>query len=75
MLRTVSDTSTLWESVSPAELLGLPAELDKGDRLLREQLLSLRMLVQPGRVKGRSLSAIHNTGRPSVVTTELYATH
>ena len=37
MLRTVSDTPTLWESVLPAELLGLPAELDKGDRLLREQ--------------------------------------
>jgi len=56
VLRTVSDTPTLWESVLPAELLGLPAELDKVDRLLLEQLLSLRMLVQPSRVKGRSLS-------------------
>jgi len=34
MLRTVSEQSTLWESVLPAEVLRMPAELEAVDRLL-----------------------------------------
>jgi len=34
MLRTVSDEQTLWESILPAAVLGMPAELERVDRLL-----------------------------------------
>ena len=34
MLRTVGDQATLWESVLPAQALGMPAELQRVDRLL-----------------------------------------
>ncbi len=34
MLRTVNDQPTLWDSILPAELLGLPAELARVDALL-----------------------------------------
>ena len=34
MFRTVGDQPTLWESVLPPELLGLPAELARVDALL-----------------------------------------
>ncbi len=37
MLRTVSEQSTLWESVLPAELLRMPAELEAVDRLLDDE--------------------------------------
>jgi IS5 family transposase len=34
MLRTVSDERTLWESILPAAVLGMPEELERVDRLL-----------------------------------------
>ncbi len=34
MLRTVNDQATLWESILPAAVLGMPAELEAVDRLL-----------------------------------------
>jgi len=34
MLRTVNDQPTLWESILPAAVLGMPAELEAVDRLL-----------------------------------------
>jgi IS5 family transposase len=34
MLRTVSDERTLWESILPAAVLGIPEELERIDRLL-----------------------------------------
>ncbi len=34
MLRTVGDQATLWESILPAAVLGMPAELERVDRLL-----------------------------------------
>ena len=34
MLRTVGDAPTLWESILPAAVLGMPAELEAVDRLL-----------------------------------------
>ncbi len=34
MLRTVGDQATLWESILPAAVLGMPAELEQVDRLL-----------------------------------------
>src|SRR5712692_7132067 len=34
MLRTVSDERTLWESILPAGVLGMPEELEAVDRLL-----------------------------------------
>ena len=34
MLRTVGEQPTLWESILPAEVLGMPAELEAVDRLL-----------------------------------------
>jgi transposase, IS5 family len=37
VLRTVSDAPTLWESVLPVELLGLPAELEVVDALLDDE--------------------------------------
>lgn len=37
MLRTVSAQPTLWESILPAELLRLPAELEAVDRLLDDE--------------------------------------
>jgi IS5 family transposase len=37
VLRTVSAQPTLWESILPAELLRLPAELDAVDRLLDDE--------------------------------------
>ena len=37
MLRTVSEQPTLWESVLPAEVLRMPAELEAVDRLLDDE--------------------------------------
>ena len=34
MLRTVGDQPTLWETILPAAVLGMPAELEAVDRLL-----------------------------------------
>ena len=34
MLRTVGDAPTLWESILPAAVLGMPAEREAVDRLL-----------------------------------------
>jgi len=37
MLRTVSEQPTLWESILPPEVLGLPAELEASDGLLDDE--------------------------------------
>ncbi len=37
MLRTVSDERTLWESILPAAVLGMPEELERVDRLLDDE--------------------------------------
>ncbi len=38
MLRTVNDQPTLWDSILPAELLVLPAELARVDALLEDSV-------------------------------------
>src|SRR6266581_6370075 len=37
MLRTVGDQATLWETILPPAVLGMPAELERVDRLLDDE--------------------------------------
>lgn len=42
MLRTVGDQPTLWESILPAAVLGMPDELERVDRLLGDGTTATR---------------------------------
>ena len=71
VLRTTNDQATLWDSILPAEVLALPAELERVDALLDDPAFFAPFTGHFDPVMGRpsipieSVTSRHNVSNPS----------